>query len=197
MCDLWRSKVTVKKKNEEGCPADLHEIALDFLRPYVTDSNCRPIDIVRIPPTDIGAFRIQFDKDAWTVAIAPRDGGQEPVSFAVAELYVEIEKELKRHYIPSSPRDLAKELIRRDVDRGATLKSLVDGGQGRGWFGYHVSIGGFIQAGGKSTSLGCRHILVSEYEGKRCQYIFKLEDIYREVKLERQSGVHIEQLTLL
>jgi hypothetical protein len=69
-----------------------------------------------------------------------------------------------------SPKDLAISLIKDYVLRGDSLDSLRRSYMGMGWTGYNVGIAN----GGK--------IIVSEIEGKECNYIFDLKTLFDEIK---------------
>src|SRR5947208_2154639 len=98
-------------------------------------------------------------------------------------------------------REAEKNLIRGYVERGDSIDSLADGCLGYAGNDYYASIGGYIcneDENGQIYSVrkvGRYQIGVDRLEGKNCNEIFSLKEMYEEILLEKQTG-RKEQLTL-
>ncbi len=98
-------------------------------------------------------------------------------------------------------REAAKNLIRSYVLGGTSIEHLAAGMLGAANDKYYASIGGYIcneDENGKIYSVrkvGRYQIGVDRLEGKNCNEVFSLKEIYNEILLEKQTG-RKEQLTL-
>jgi len=77
----------------------------------------------------------------------------------------------------TSPRDLAKDLIRVYVLRGDTLHSLQAGQQGASCSEYSAHIGGY--------GIKPDRIVVSRFQGQEMKELYSLKELYNEIKNER------------
>ena len=102
-------------------------------------------------------------------------------------------------------REAAKNLIRIYVEIGDSIENSIEhlaaGMLGAANDKYYASIGGYIcneDENGQIHSVrkvGRYQIGVDRLEGKNCNEIFSLKEIYEEILLEKQTG-RKEQLTL-
>ena len=99
-------------------------------------------------------------------------------------------------------KEAAKDLIRGYVERGDSVESLADGCLGYAGSDYYASIGGYIW--NESHTDGTAHLVrkvgryqigVEQLDGKDCNEVFSLKDIYQEIQTEMKTG-RKEQLTL-
>lgn len=88
---------------------------------------------------------------------------------------------LSKDLEPLDARGAAKDMIRAYVERGDSLQSLKDGGLGRSSDEYDAGIGGYIQG----KRIGNDRIIVSKLNGETINQVFKLSDIYNEIKAEK------------
>lgn len=82
-----------------------------------------------------------------------------------------------------TPLELAKYLIKTEVERGDSIGSIMSSQQGMGGPGYHMSIGGWTP----ENRIKNDKILVSEAQGKIINKIFSLREIYNMVKKEQKQ----------
>ncbi len=99
-------------------------------------------------------------------------------------------------------REAAKDLIRGYVERGDSIESLAAGCLGYAGSDYYASIGGYIWNGSHTDGtahfvrkVGRYQIGVDRLDGKDCNEVFSLKEIYNEILLEKQTGRR-EQMTL-
>jgi len=170
------------------------QIAKAFLRPY-REKWVAPYDIMQLPPTDCQGCYIEIRGE---MLLLTHQG--EAHAFSLKKLIVQVEKELDRvpEKMVATPRDLARLLIRTSVERGEEIHHLAYSYQGMGWYGYNVSIGGYLKLPGKkqAQSIDCWHIVVNEFEGEPCAQIFVLREIYQEIERELKQGYTVVQPVL-
>ena len=77
-----------------------------------------------------------------------------------------------------TPFELAKYLIKTEVERGDSIEDIMSSQHGMGGPGYHMSIGGGV------LRIKNDKILVNEAHGKIINKIFSLREIYNIVKKE-------------
>ena len=88
----------------------------------------------------------------------------------------------------TNPRDFAKKLIDTYVLRGDSIESLKAGQQGWSWTGFSVAIGGCAWKDNKLIHKGkSDEIIVSRFEGEECCHIFKLKELFDEIKVGQLS----------
>jgi hypothetical protein len=172
----------------------IEQIALDYLWPYREQWVC-PADIKQLPPDVFQGWNVEIKGEVLTLS-----QGQETHIFSLKKLIVQIDKERGGMFgqSPATPRELAKLLIHTSVKRKENLEHLAYSHQGMGWYGYGVSIGGYIQQPGKKKPVlvDCWHILVDEFEGEACAHVFDLKEIYHEIEVDLQRGYALVQPTL-
>ena len=96
-------------------------------------------------------------------------------------------------------RRCAKAFLHGEVVRGDPLEWIVRGGGGSVNHWYWVQLGGYMYRGGnteeKPVKLDCREVGVSEVLSQPCQVVFKLQELYNEIRDEAMPG-GATQLTL-
>lgn len=170
------------------------QIALDYLRPYRLKW-LAPYDIMRLPPQDEQGCHIEIRGETLLLALSG-----ETHMFNLKKLIVKLEKQLNRipEKMVSTPRELARLLIHSAVENHEDITHLAYSHQGMGWYGYNVSISGYVHMQGekKPRYFDCWHIVVEEFEGEMCNQVFLLRDIYQEIERELKGGYTLVQPTL-
>src|SRR2546421_8298744 len=154
------------------------QIALDYLRPY-REKWLVPLDIIRLPPTDYQGCHIEIRGETLLLTHAG-----ETYTLSLKKLIVQIERQLSRipERLVSTPRELARLLIRGAVENNEDITHLAYSHMGMGWYGYGASIGGYIHIpGAKPRYFDCWHIVVDEFEGEVVNQVFSLREIYQEL----------------
>lgn len=171
----------------------IEAIAIDYIRPH--RGKLSPGEIMKLPPADFQGWHIEMEDEAMRFS-----NEQETHTLSLKKIIVQIDNAQGGlfGYIPATPRELAKHLIQRDVEKHHHLNDLAYSGQGGGWYGYNASIGGYVQmpVTGNMKYIDCWHIAVSEFQGDKCADIFDLREIYHEIEMELKQGFTLVQTSL-
>ncbi len=98
----------------------------------------------------------------------------------------------EQYEIEQAARALVKRFIYRYVERGDSFESLKASHMGMGCRKERVQIGGWMNGKSYSTDF----VLVQKVDGREANLVFKLRDIFREVRGEIQSAGDVDDFRL-